>query len=358
MGQGESRPERDEQPRQGTGAGAQPGSSDGRGAPRRPAARRRRVSELSPQGSVEQVFLATHKQLRPNRNGQLFLQVDLADRSGVITGRLWNASAADVDAFDDGDYVRVEGTTQLYSGSLQLILTSIARVDPRTVDETEFLVLGPADVERLDAELVALLGTVAPGPLSDLVAEFRADAQLMTAFCRSPAGVKQHHAHVGGLLLHVVTRLRLEDRVAPLYPAVDRDLLLVGTFLHDIGKTIELESERGFSYTDAGQLLGHVVLGMEILEEKIQAVQERTGAEFDPGTALRLKHMIVSHHGEYEYGAPKLPMTLEALLLHHLDALDARLAGVVQLLDAEASLDGGWTQYQQQLGRKFFRGRG
>ena len=349
-GQGESRPGHDAEPR--------PAPGDGRGGARRPGPRRRRVSELPPQGSVEQVFRATHKQLRPNRNGQLFLQVELADRSGSITGRLWNASAADYDAFEDGDYVRVEGTTQLYSGALQLILTSIARVDPRSVDESEFLVLGPADIARLDDELAALLATVAPGALADLVAEVRADGHLMTAFLRSPAGVKQHHAHVGGLLVHVVTLLRLVDRVAPLYPAVDRDLLLVGAFLHDIGKTVELESERGFSYTDAGQLLGHVVLGLEILEEKIQALQERSGAEFDPATALRLKHMIVSHHGEYEYGAPRLPMTLEAVLLHQLDALDARLAGIVQLLDSEAALDGGWTQYHQQLGRKFFRGRG
>jgi len=333
-------------------------AGDGRAAPGRGAAPRRLVSELPPQGSVAQVFLANHKELRPNRNGQLFLQVDLADRSGSIVGRLWNASSADYEAFDDGDYVRVEGVTQIYSGTLQIILSSIARVDPRTVEEREFLVLGPADVERLDAELVSILGTVSPGPLADLVAELRADGQLMAAFRRSPAGVRQHHAHVGGLLLHVVMLLRLADRVAPLYPGVDRDLLLVGIFLHDIGKTVELESERGFSYTDAGQLLGHVVLGLEILDEKVQAVQERSGLEFDPAMALRLKHMIVSHHGAYEYGSPKLPMTLEAVLLHQLDSLDARLAGVTQLLDAEAALDGGWTQYHQQLGRKFFKGRG
>ena len=131
----------------------------------------------------------------------------------------------------------------------------------------------------------------------------------------------------------------------------------MGVLFHDIGKTVELESERGFSYTDAGQLLGHVLLGLELLEAKIQAVQHRTGVAFDHEFAIRVKHMVASHHGQYEFGAPKLPMTLEALALHHLDHLDARMAGVLQLLQNEASIDGGWTQYQQNQGRKFFRGR-
>jgi 3'-5' exoribonuclease len=325
---------------------------------RRQPASRKFVTELGPQASVEQVFLATQKQLRPNRNGQLYLQVELADKSGSITGRLWNASDEDFESFDEGDYVRVEGTTQLYSGTLQLIIAAIGRVDPRTVNESDFLVLSSADIERLAAEMGTLLGTIRSQPLHALAHEVLADAELMRAYKRSPAGIKHHHAYAGGLLDHVVNLLRLADRVAPLYPALDRDLLLVGVLFHDIGKVVELESERGFSYTDAGQLLGHVLLGLEIVEEKVAAVQARTGVPFDHELAIRVKHMVASHHGQYEFGAPKLPMTLEAMALHHLDHLDAKMAGVVQLLQNEASMDGGWTQYQQSQGRKFFRGRG
>lgn len=325
---------------------------------RRQPATRKFVTELGPQASVEQVFLATQKQLRPNRNGQLYLQVELADKSGSITGRLWNASDEDFESFDEGDYVRVEGTTQLYSGTLQLIIAAIGRVDPRTVDESQFLVLSSADIERLAAEMATLLGTIRSQPLHALAHEVLADAELMRAYKRSPAGIKHHHAYAGGLLDHVVNLLRLADRVAPLYPALDRDLLLVGVLFHDIGKIVELESERGFSYTDAGQLLGHVLLGLEIVDEKVAAVQARTGAAFGHELAIRVKHMVASHHGQYEFGAPKLPMTLEAMALHHLDHLDAKMAGVVQLLQNEASMDGGWTQYQQSQGRKFFRGRG
>ena len=319
---------------------------------------RRLITELQPQTQVDQVFLATHKQLRPNRNGVLYLQVELADRSGSITGRLWNASEADFEAFEDGDYVRVEGNTQLYSGALQLIVTHVERADPRSVDETDFLVLTPADVARLQGELRDILGTIRAEPLRLLVAELLADAELMAAFARCPAGVKHHHAHAGGLLAHVVNLLRLADRVAPLYPALDRDLLLVGVLVHDIGKTVELESHKGFSYTDAGQLLGHVLLGLDIVADKIRAIETRTAAPFDAEAALRVKHMLASHHGQYEFGAPKLPMTLEAIALHHLDHMDAKLAGTIQLLQAEASIEGGWTQYHQAHGRKFYRGRG
>jgi 3'-5' exoribonuclease len=318
---------------------------------------RRLITEFQPQVQIDQVFLATHKQLRPNRNGVLYLQVELADKSGSITGRLWNASEADFEAFEDGDYVRVEGNTQLYSGTLQVIVTAIERADPRTVNEADFLVLTPADVAGLRAELRALLDTVRSPALAALAAELLADSELMAAFERCPAGVKHHHAYAGGLLAHVVNLMRLADRVAPLYPDIDRDLLLVGVLVHDIGKTVELESHKGFSYTDAGQLLGHVLLGLDIVEQKIRVIEARTGEPFEAEAALRVKHMIASHHGQYEFGSPKLPMTLEAIALHHLDHMDAKLASTIQLLQAEASIEGGWTQYQQAHGRKFFRGR-
>lgn len=319
---------------------------------------RRLITELPPQAQIDQLFLATHKQLRPNRNGQLYLQVELADKSGTITGRLWNASDDDYGAFEDGDYVRVEGHTQLYSGSLQLIVSAIERADPRTIDESEFLVLSRNDVVRLEAELTTILGTIRAVPLKALADEVLADGPLMEAFRRTPAGVKHHHAYAGGLLDHVVNLLRLADRVAPLYPALDRDLLLVGVLVHDIGKTVELESLQGFSYTDAGQLLGHVLLGLEIIDAKIRLIEARTGERFDAEVAVRVKHMIASHHGQYEFGSPKLPMTLEAVALHHLDHLDAKMAGTIQLLQNEATAEDGWTQYQQSQGRKFFRGRG
>jgi 3'-5' exoribonuclease len=240
---------------------------------------------------------------------------------------------------------------------LQLIVSAIDRVDPRTVDESEFQVLSKNDLVRLEADLTTILGTIRSAPLKALADEIIADKALLDAFKRTPAGVKHHHAYAGGLLDHVVNLLRLADRVAPLYPALDRDLLLVGVLVHDIGKVRELESLQGFSYTDEGQLLGHVLLGLEIVDAKIRAIEARTGQRFASEAAVRVKHMIASHHGQYEFGSPKLPMTLEAVALHHLDHLDAKMAGTIQLLQNEATAEDGWTQYQQSQGRKFFRGR-
>jgi 3'-5' exoribonuclease len=328
-----------------------------RPSPLSPRNRRKCVTELAAQTTIDQTFLATRKQLRPNRHGQLYLQVELADRSGSITGRLWNASEEQFDAFEEGDYVRVEGTTQLYSGAMQIIVTMVERVDPTSVDEAEFRVLSLDTVAGLRQELTEILETIAPGPLRAVVDGVLADDGLMQAICRSPAGVKQHHAYAGGLLEHLVTLLRLADRVAPLYPDLDRELLMVGVLFHDIGKTVELESERGMSYTDAGQLLGHVVLGLAILDRKISEGERQMGEPFDPELGLRLKHMVASHHGEYEFGAARLPMTLEAVALHQIDMLDSRMATAGQLLKNEAALDEGWTQYHVNLGRKFFRGR-
>lgn len=322
-----------------------------------PRSRRKCVTELAPQVAVDQVFLATRKQLRPNRHGQLYLQVELADRSGTITGRMWNASDDHFEAFAEGDYVRVVGTTQLYSGALQIILTGVEQVDPTSVDETSFRVLTQDAVAHLREELSGFSATL-KSPLPKLVfEEVLADAVLMEAFERCPAGIKHHHAYAGGLLQHVVMLMRLADHVASLYPDLDRDLLLVGVLLHDIGKTVELENEKGFSYTDSGQLLGHVLLGLEIVDEKIRAVEEKTNERFDAEVSNRIKHMVASHHGEYAFGAPKLPMTLEAITLQFIDGLDAKLAGTLQLFQSEAAIDDGWTQYHPNHGRKFFRGR-
>lgn len=319
--------------------------------------KRKFVTELPPQGTIDQVFLATQKQLRPNRNGQLYLQVELADRTGSVTARMWNAGDAEFSAFEEGEYVRVEGSTQVYQGNVQMIATSIQRVDPRGIDEADYRVLSGADIDQLIEELRGMAAGIRNEELRLLAESLLAEGPQLEAFKRSPAGIKHHHAYSGGLVDHVTSLARLVASVAPLYPAVDPDLLLVGVLCHDIGKTVELESEKGFSYSDPGQLLGHVLLGLEIVDEHIALVEQKRGEPFHRELAIRVKHMIASHHGHYEFGAPKLPMTLEAIALHHLDHFDAQMASTVQLMQNEASMDGGWTQYHANHGRKFFRGR-
>ena len=317
---------------------------------------RRSINQLGQQDPVSQVFLAAQKQLRPNKNGNLYLQVDLTDRTGAIAARMWNATDADFRGFEDGDFVHVEGTTQIYQGGLQLIATSICKAREEEVDMADFMPLAPVELDKLAVRLAELLRGVKDPHLRNLADCFLADDAFMAKFTKAPAGIKNHHAYPGGLLEHVVNVMEVGKLIAPRYPALDADLLLLGVLVHDMGKIEELSYEKSFAYTDEGQLIGHIVQGVSMFEAKVRETEELSGEEFPAELALRLKHMIVSHHGEYEFGSPKLPMTLEAVALHYLDNLDAKLHNFQQLIRDDNSPESSWTAYQQNLGRKLFKG--
>jgi 3'-5' exoribonuclease len=313
---------------------------------------------MAHQESVDQIFLASDKQLRPNRSGNLYLQLELSDRSGSINARMWNASENDYRGFENGDYVRVEGTTQLFQGTIQLIATSIRRAPLGDVDQEDFLILGSKEIDQLTGRLATFLRGMKDPHLLNLAECFLVDDEFMRKFSQAPAGVKNHHAYKGGLLEHVISLMELVTHVAPLYPSLDGDLLLMGAFLHDAGKVDELAYERDFSYTDEGQLIGHLVMAVGILEKKLRETERLAGEPVPDEIVLRLKHMIVSHHGQYEYGSPKLPMTLEAVALHHLDNLDAKLHSFEQLMRDDPNVDSSWTNFHHSLGRKLFKGVG
>jgi 3'-5' exoribonuclease len=318
---------------------------------------RRFVNQLSHQEQIDQVFLAANKQLRPNRNGNLFLQVDLSDRTGSLAARLWNANDTIYRGFDDGDFVRVEGTAQVYQGAMQIIATHIERAAAHDVEPEDFVPLAAVDLDRLTGRLREMLRGMADPHLRTLAECFLVDETFMGKFTRAPAGVKNHHAYHGGLLEHVVNLMEVTQRVAPLYPAINADLLLMGAFVHDMGKIDELGYERTFSYTDEGQLIGHVVMAVGMLEEKVREAERLAGEPVPADLVLRLKHIIVSHHGEYEFGAPKLPMTLEAIAIHCLDNLDAKLFSFQQQMRDDANADSTFTSFNPQLNRKLYKGK-
>jgi 3'-5' exoribonuclease len=316
---------------------------------------RRFISQLCEHESVDEVFLASEKQLRTNRNGNLYLQVRLADRSGSITGMLWNANEGVYGSIDNGDFVRVRGTTQLYNGTLQLIVNKIDRENTHKVNESDFVTLSSGEIDGLVRQLSERLRGMRNYPLRNLAECFLMDESFMAKFTTAPAGVKNHHAYRGGLLQHVMSLMKLVALVATNYTDLDPDMLTMGAFLHDIGKIDELTYERELGYSDAGQLMGHVVLGVGIVEEKIRATEKLTGEPFSETLKLRLLHMILSHHGEYEFGSPKLPMTLEAIALHYLDNLDAKIHSLGQLIRDDVNSESAWTPYQAAIGRKIFK---
>lgn len=316
---------------------------------------RRFVSDLGDREDVNEVFVASEKQLRPNRNGNLYLQLRLSDRTGTVNAMMWNATDRIYQAFENGDYVQVQGTSQIYNGNMQVIVNQIDAAEIRVVDEDDFVHLSDPQRDKIVARLRQALLAMESAELKQLAECFLNDETLMRRFCDAPAGIKNHHAYPGGLLEHVVNLIELILVVAPKYPALNQDLLVMGGFLHDIGKIDELTYERALGYSDEGQMLGHLVQGVVILERKLDAYAAEAEKAFPDSLAMQLKHMIVSHHGKLEFGSPKVPMTLEATALHYLDDMDAKLHSFEGLMRDDVNADSRWTVYHPQLGRKLYK---
>jgi 3'-5' exoribonuclease len=318
---------------------------------------RRYVTELADGEAVEDVFLVSDKQLRANRNGNLYIQVDLRDRSGVINARLWNAGEPLFRSFDIGDFVRARGKVQLFQGALQVILSGLDRIETSTVELTDFLPHTEQDVGVLLQKLKDFLHKISDPHLRALVESFVMDDEFVRDFCNVPAGVRNHHAYVGGLLEHVVNLLAAAERLLPLYPSVDRDLLLTGVFLHDCGKVRELTCKKAFAYTDEGQLIGHITIGVEMVTEKAAEAVKLTGEPFPAELLLRVKHMVLSHHGQLDFGSPVVPMTPEAIMLATLDNLDAKVNTFARDIREDRNATSAWTPYNQSLQRRLFKGQ-
>jgi 3'-5' exoribonuclease len=317
---------------------------------------RRYVNQLANGDTVEDVFLAAEKQLRSNRQGGLYLHMELRDRTGSIGARLWNATESMSRMFEPGDYILTRGKVQLYQGTLQLIVSSVQPVGADSIDAEDFTPRTSQSVPKLLSRLRELLLGLREPHLRALAECFLIDGDFIDAFSSAPAGVRNHHAYQGGLLEHVVNLMNVADRISEFYPDVDRDLLMAGIFLHDIGKVLELSFDRGFAYTDEGQLLGHLVQGVELVSRKVAKAEELIDEPFPAELLLRLKHMIVSHHGTAEFGAVKLPMTPEAIMLHHLDSLDAKVNTFTREIREDPSVESSWTAYNTSLGRRLFKG--
>ncbi len=314
------------------------------------------VKELKDGDSVNEIFLLADKQLRANRNANLYLLAALRDRTGIVSGLMWNVAEEMVQNVSAGDYVRVRGKVQLYQGGLQMIMTHIDHVPRSSCDEEDFQVQSQANAAPLLARLKELLTSLRCAQLLTLAQCFLDDEALVTGLCAAPAGVKAHHAYMGGLIEHVVSMSEVADRICVLYPALNRDLLLLGVLLHDLGKVRELSWDPTLAYTDEGQLLGHINIAIEILNEKLVNAASRLGKPLDQEIVLRLKHMILSHHGTREFGSPTVPMTPEAIALHHIDNLDARLHEFTRAIEDDLNADSAWTPFNPRNDRKLFKG--
>lgn len=316
---------------------------------------RKYINQLGEGENINQVYIANGKQLRPNRQGNLYLQLSLSDKSGSVNAMQWNANQDVYDSFENGDYVLIKGTTQLFNGNLQIIVQHLKKVDETKVDESDFHTLTNEDIGKLIVQLRQFVDSIDDENLRSLSQQYIDTTEIMNKFTRAPAGIKNHHAYQGGLLHHVVSLMELSESVVRHYPQVNRDLVIVGVLLHDFSKTDELAYERSLEYTDEGQLLGHLVMGVELIGKQISIWETAQNKTFPQELAIQIKHLIISHHGQYDFGSPKLPMTLEALVLHMIDNLDAKVHQFSHAMASEANPGDNWTPFIPSLGRKLYK---
>lgn len=315
------------------------------------------VRDLSDGDSVNEAFLLADKQLRANRNADLYLLATLRDKTGVISGLMWNVTEERVQHISAGDLVHVKGKVQLYQGGLQMIVNYIDLASAGSHNPEDFQAQPQANVGPLLDQLKAILDTLQNPKLRTLASTFLNDEDLIDRLCAAPAGVKAHHAYLGGLLEHIVSMSELASRTCEVHPSLNRDLLLLGVLLHDIGKIRELSWDPTLVYTDEGQLLGHMHIAIEILNEKLAQTSDLlNGEEIEAEDVLRLKHMILSHHGQLEFGSPRVPMTPEAIVLHYIDNLDAKLHEFSRSIEDDMNKDSAWTPYSPRIERKLFKG--
>ncbi len=295
---------------------------------------------------ITSTFVVVSKQVKPKKTGEPYLALTLGDRSGQLEGKMWDNVEEVLDAFEQDDFLKIKGLINKYKNRFQLTIHKLRRLGDSEIDFSDYLPKTTKNIDELWQALAEFVASLQNPHLKALIQVFMADPEIANAYRNAPAAKTLHHAYIGGLLDHVVSLLRSCDLVCRNYAHVNRDLVLAGAFLHDIGKIHELTYNRSFSYTTRGQLLGHMIIELEMLQEKLAFVPD-----FPPELKTLLEHLIISHHGEYEFGSPKLPMFPEALLLHYMDDLDSKMESMRALFERECDLDNPWTSYNPSLGR-------
>ncbi|MGA2686802.1 MAG: OB-fold nucleic acid binding domain-containing protein [Candidatus Korobacteraceae bacterium] len=296
--------------------------------------------------TITSLFVVALKQVKSKKSGELYLSLVLADRSGQVQANMWDNVAEAISGFEQDDFVKVKGVVHKYNGRWQLTVHKMRKLGESEIDYSDYLPKTSKDIEQLWQTLCSFVESFQNPWLKSLIKEFIADEALVAAYKTAPAAKTLHHAFVGGLLDHVVSLFTVCDLASRNYPQVNRDLLLSGVFLHDIGKLHELTYQRSIAYTTKGQLLGHMIIELEMLHDKIAHVPG-----FPEELKVLLEHLIISHHGEYEFGSPKLPMFPEALMLHYMDDLDSKMESMRAQFEREAEFDSPWTSYNPSLAR-------
>ena len=304
------------------------------------------VAELCEGQQVRDIFLVARKNLAETKAGKPYLALTLMDRSGEIEARIWD-NAASFDAHAQvGNFVVAQGVAKSFRDQLQLGVVFLEQVDKEAVALADFMPASKRDKTVMQNELAAVIASVQDEGLHKLLEKIFS-GKTLDLFSTAPAAKKMHHAYIGGLLEHTLSVTALAEGLASHYPELDRDVFLAGALLHDLAKIREFSfSSLPFDYTDQGRLLGHLVLGVQMVQEAAVGIEELSQEMLD-----QVCHLILSHHGRHDFGAPVLPMTQEALLLHHVDDIDAKMNYTDQLREKMSEPGHQWSDYQRPLER-------
>ena len=304
------------------------------------------VSELEPNRVITTSFLVHSKEVRQKKSGELYLSLLLGDRTGELDAKMWDNVGEVIDGFDRDDFVKVKGLIQVFHNRPQMTIHKLRRMDDSEIDFVDYFPSSRRDCNEMWADLRAIVAGIGNPHLKALLEAVLDDEDVSRRYRRAPAAKQIHHAYLGGLIEHVLSLCTLARVTAAHYPIVDLDLLLTGVVLHDVGKIYELNYERGFSYSNDGQLLGHMQIGLRMVGDKL-----RNLPDFPRPLRALVEHMILSHHGQLEFGSPKLPQFPEALLLHYLDDMDSKMECMRALIENDRQVEGCFTTYSSALER-------
>jgi 3'-5' exoribonuclease len=307
------------------------------------------VKDIKPGEKVNELFLVTEKNLAFSQKGTPYLNVRLKDKTGEVDGKIWENAVEWDKLFSKGDVIKAQGGAVSFRSTVQLSITGVRKVDESAVDITEYLPAAKGDIDLMFADLMAFVEQIEIPCLRGLLHLFFDDGEVARLFKQAPAAKSFHHVYIGGLLEHTLSVIRLLDQVTKHYQGINRDLLITGGILHDIGKIYEYKYDRMFDYSDEGRLIGHIVIGLEMLDARISAVEG-----FPTQLAMELRHLILSHHGTQEFGSPKRPKTPEALIVHFIDDLDAKVNAFQEFIQ-ESDNDSHWTPFHKLFERFIYK---
>lgn len=309
------------------------------------------IESLADGQAIQDIFIVSEKNMSQKKDGKPFIQVRFTDRTGSIRGVIWDNVETVRTHFDHGDYVKIQARVTTYREKLQLTVFSVQRMTIEQIDPCDFLPKTTRDTGQMFQQLLKQSQTLVNTDLKSVLQRFWDDSIFVEKFCTAPAAKSMHHAYLGGLLEHTLSVAILVDRLIKChYRGIDRDLLLTGAILHDIGKIDEYEYTTMIDYSTEGRLLNHIIIGVRMLDEKIASIRN-----FPKDTAQLLRHLIISHHGIREFGSPEPPKTLEAIILHFLDNLDSKIMGIRDYIEKSDDTTQ-WTPYFYPMERHFFKG--